>query len=96
MFVAQKKPNGRTLFFAFGEIACGLWAFVAGLLASETWQILFLVLPWYRSPSRPPHPTFFRLGLFENYRLFLNPGLSGEQAERPKECSAKRDRGTLA
>lgn len=41
MFVAQKKPNGRTLFFAFGEIACGLWAFVAGLLASETWQILF-------------------------------------------------------
>lgn len=41
MFVAQKKPNGWTLFFAFGEIACGLWAFVAGLLASETWQILF-------------------------------------------------------
>lgn len=41
MFVAQKNPNGWTLFFAFGEIACGLWAFVAGLLASETWQILF-------------------------------------------------------
>lgn len=28
MFVAQKKPNGWTLFFAFGEIACGLWALV--------------------------------------------------------------------
>nr|DAL29836.1 MAG TPA_asm: hypothetical protein [Caudoviricetes sp.] len=30
MFVTQKKPNGWTLFFAFTEIAFGLWAFVAG------------------------------------------------------------------
>lgn len=45
MFVTQKKPNGWTLFFAFTEIAFGLWAFVAGLLAMEAWQIL-LALPW--------------------------------------------------
>lgn len=95
MFVAQKKPNGWTLFFAFGEIACGLWAFVAGLLASETWQILFR-LAMVSVAQQTAASYFFRLGLFENYRLFLNPGLSGEQAERPKECSAKRDRGTLA
>lgn len=30
MFVTQKKPNGWTLFFAFTEIAFGLWALVGG------------------------------------------------------------------
>lgn len=95
MFVTQKKPNGWTLFFAFTEIAFGLWAFVAGLLAMEAWQILF-DLAMVTIGQQTGSSYLFRLGLFEKYRLFLIPELSGEQAERQKEYSAKQDQGTLA
>ncbi len=93
MFVAQKKPNGWTLFFTFGEIACGLWAFVAGLLAWRHGKF-FLVLPWYRSPSRPPHPTFSGLDYskitgFSLTLGYLENKLSGRKNVRQSETEER-------